>query len=196
MTVIQSLTHPRVLLLTALYFLMACGSYGFELWLPEIVKSLSGASNFRVTLLTAIPYLVGTFVMVWVAHHSDRTGERRWHVALSALVAGVGFSAGAYLKNPVLALGALTVAWAGVKALHGPFWALPPAFLSGTGAAAGIALINSVGNLGGLVGPWVAGALRKGTDSFTAGLWVSGALLFVMAFASLKIPRRISGPQA
>jgi MFS transporter, ACS family, tartrate transporter len=31
----------------------------------------------------------------------------------------------------------------------GPFWAMPPMFLSGTALAGGIAWINSIGNLGG-----------------------------------------------
>jgi len=186
-TLVQTLTHPRVLMLAAIYFLIACGGYGFELWLPEIVKSLSGAGNFRVTLLSAIPYLVATIAMVAVAHHSDRTGERRLHVAISAFVAAAGFGAAACLGNPVLALAALSVAWAGAKSLQAPFWALPPAFLAGTRAAAGMALINSVGNLGGLAGPWFMGALRKATQGYSAGLAVSAMLLLAAGAAALAI---------
>jgi ACS family tartrate transporter-like MFS transporter len=184
----RTLTHPRVLMLAMIYFLIAFGGYGFELWLPEIVKSLSGGgSNFRVTLLTSIPYLVATIVMVAVAHHSDRTGERKWHVALSAFIAAVGFSAAAYLGNPVLALVALSMAWAGAKALQAPFWAMPPVFLSGAGAAAGMALINSVGNLGGLAGPWLMGVLKKATHGYSAGLVVSAILFLAAGAAALAI---------
>jgi ACS family tartrate transporter-like MFS transporter len=99
------------------------------------------------------------------------------------------------LVNPVLALVALAAAWAGVKALHGPFWALPPSFLTGSGAAAGIAFINSVGNLGGLAGPWLAGALKKGTNSFSTGLLVSGLLLLGAGLASLALPKRSCAAQ-
>lgn len=191
---VEVLTDPRVLLLTSIYFMMACGSYAFELWLPQILKSLCGGSNLRVTLLTAVPYAVGAVVMVIVAAHSDRSGERRRHVAISAFVAAVGFgSAAAFFAHPIPALMALTAAWAGVKALHGPFWAMPPAFLRGSGAAAGIAFINSVGNLGGLAGPWLMGELKKGTNSFSVGLLVSGALLMGAALASLALPKRVEG---
>jgi ACS family tartrate transporter-like MFS transporter len=192
-TVLDILRHPTVLHLTAIYFLMACGSYGFELWLPEIVKSISGAGNFRVTLLVAVPYIVGAVVMVGVAQHSDRTGERRKHVALSALLAAGGFISAALLRNPLPIFISLSLAWAGVKALHGPFWAVPPAFLSGPGAAVGLALINSVGNLGGWAGPWLAGFLRKETQSFQAGFLVSGLLLLGSALLGFALPR-VQGP--
>jgi ACS family tartrate transporter-like MFS transporter len=187
LSLVQTLTQPRVLILAAIYFLIASGGYGFELWLPEIVKSVSGAGNFHVTLLTAIPYLVATVVMVAVAHHSDRTGERRRHVAIPAFVAAAGFGAAAFLGNPVLALVALSLAWAGAKALQAPFWALPPAFLSGTRAAAGMALINSVGNLGGLAGPWIMGALRKSTQSYSTGLVASAIFFLAAGTAALAI---------
>jgi ACS family tartrate transporter-like MFS transporter len=182
-SLVRTLTQSRVLVLASIYFLIAFGGYGFELWLPEIVKSKTGGSNFRVSVLASIPYLVATVLMVIVAHHSDRTGERRLHVAISAFVAAAGFCAGTYLGNPFLALAALSLAWAGAKALQAPFWALPPAFLSGTGAAAGMALINSVGNLGGLAGSWLTGILRKNTQSYSTGLMVS-AFLFLAAGAA------------
>jgi ACS family tartrate transporter-like MFS transporter len=188
-TLFDTLTDRRVLLITSFYFLMACGSYGFEFWLPAIVKSLSGANNFRVTLLTAVPYIMGTVALVGVAHHSDRTGERRLHVAVCAFLAGLGFVGGALLHHPVLALGSLTLAWVGIKGLHGPVWAVPPSFLSGTRAAAGIAFINSVGNLGGLVGPSMAGFLKQRSHSFTYGLVFSGVLLFAASRLALRLPR-------
>jgi ACS family tartrate transporter-like MFS transporter len=189
-SLLETLTHPRVLMLSAIYFLIASGGHAFEFWLPGIVKSLSGADNFRVTLLSAIPYLVATIIMVAVAHHSDRTGERRLHVAISAFAAAAGFGAGAFLGTPVLALAALSFAWAGVKALQAPFWALPPEFLSGTRAAAGMALINSVGNLGGLAGPWLMGVLKKSTHSYSAGLMVSAVLLMAAGSAALALRKK------
>jgi ACS family tartrate transporter-like MFS transporter len=187
-TVLDTLIDRRVILLTSFYFFMACGSYGFEFWLPSIVKSLSGASNFRVTLLTAVPYIVGTVALVAVAHHSDRTGERRLHVAVCAFLASLGFMGGALFHSPGVALGSLTLAWVGIKGLHGPVWAVPPSFLSGTRAAAGIAFINSVGNLGGLVGPWMAGFLKERSHSFTYGLMFSGILLLVASRLALGLP--------
>lgn len=186
-TLLQGLLHPAVWHLTLVYFLLATGAYGFELWLPGIVQSMSGGSDQRAAVLSAIPYLVATVGMVAVSRHSDRTGERRWHVALSMFASVAGFLLATRLKNPAMALGALSLAWVGLKAAQGPFWAIPPSLLTGTAAAGGIALINSVANLGGQIGPWLVGSLRKTTGGFTAGLLVSAGLLFASGVLALTL---------
>jgi nitrate/nitrite transporter NarK len=58
----------------------------------------------------------------------------------------------------------------GQSAIAPTFWALPTAMLSGTAAAGGIAMINAVGNLGGFLGPFMMGAIKDATGSFTIGL--------------------------
>jgi MFS transporter, ACS family, tartrate transporter len=197
-SLLSGLSHPLVWHLTAVYFLLAMGAYGFEIWLPGIVQSLSGGSDSRAAFLSAIPYIVATVGMVIVAHHSDRTGERRWHVAGSMFVSAAGFILSIYLKNPLLAMSALSLAWVGLKSASGPFWAIPPAFLTGTAAAGGIALINSLANLGGLFGPWLAGRLRESTGSFAAGLWMSAGLAFASGVFALMLraPREAVEPSS
>jgi ACS family tartrate transporter-like MFS transporter len=186
-SLLGALSHPAVWHLTAVYFLLAMGAYGFEMWLPGIVQSLAGGTSFRTALLSAIPYVVATVGMVIVGHHSDRTGERRWHVALSMFASAGGFVLSIHLRNPVLAMSALSLAWIGLKSAQGPFWAIPPAFLSGTAAAGGIALINSLANLGGLFGPWLGGWLKQTTGTFAAGLWMSAGLAFASGALALAL---------
>src|SRR5512140_1141057 len=108
-------TSGRVWLLCALYFLLNVGTYGFEMWLPQIIRGSSTMGNVQVGLLNAIPYLVATVCMVLAGRHSDRTGERRWHVAGAAFAAGAGFAASTLTGNPLLGLAALAVAFAGIK---------------------------------------------------------------------------------
>ena len=188
---LAGLAHPAVWHLAAIYFLLVTGAYGFEFWLPAIVKRMSGGSDFQASLLSAIPYLVAAVTMVLVGRHSDRTVERRWHAALSMFVASAGFLLSTMLTTqPLLALAALSIAWAGLKAAQGPFWAIPPAFLSGSAAAGGIALINSIANLGGQVGPMLAGMLERSTGSFTPGLLLSSALLLASGLLSLALRNR------
>ncbi|MGB8166098.1 MAG: MFS transporter [Chthoniobacteraceae bacterium] len=177
----------RVWLLCLLYFLMNVGSYGYEMWLPSIIKSFSGKSDAIVGWINAVPYLVAGCVMLAASHHSDRTGERRWHVAVAAISSAIGFGLSAYFHNPYLALASLALAFAGIKSTLGPFWALVTAFLSGSAAAGGIALINSVGNLGGFVGPFVVGVIKDRTHSNLAALLFLGAALLGMGLLALTI---------
>jgi MFS family permease len=183
----EAFTSGRVWLLCLLYFLLNVGGYGFEMWIPQIVNEFSNLTKFQVGLITAIPYFVAVVCMVLAGRHSDRTGERRWHVAAAAFAGAIGFAVSALSGNMLLALAGLALALAGLKSILGPFWALGTTFLSGTAAAAGIAWINSVGNLGGFVGPVIVGSARGANGSYAAALMVLGAALLLLGFLALAL---------
>src|SRR5207247_9389270 len=86
--------------LCLLYFSTIISFYGVAFWLPQIVKSFSGLSNAAASLISALPYLAASVGMVLVARHSDRTGERRRHVAVPAFAAAVGLIVGALGPRP------------------------------------------------------------------------------------------------
>jgi ACS family tartrate transporter-like MFS transporter len=182
-----ALANPRVWLLASVYFTLPVALYAMGFWLPQIIKSASGGSEFSVGLLSAIPYAVAAVGMVIVGRHSDRTGERRWHVAAAAIVGGTAFALTAFVHGTVMSMVTLSIAMLGLASMLGPFWTLATSFLSGAGAAAGIALVNSVGNIGGFIGPNVIGYVRERTDSFAAGLVVIGAILAAGGLLTLSI---------
>jgi len=185
----HALADGRVWSLGLLYFALVLSIYAVSLWLPQIVAGLAQMSDFEVGVVSALPYVVASVGMVLVGAHSDRTGERRWHIAAPALVGAAGFAASAVFAHPVAALASLSVAALGIWSALGPFWTLPPAFLSGTAAAGGIALINSIGNLGGFAGPWTLGLVKEATGSFAPGLMLLALSLIVVAALALRLPR-------
>ena len=168
----EALTKPRVLVLGFLYFCIVIGFYGVSFWMPQVIQTY-GLAPLEIGFLTAIPFFFAAIAMVLWGAHSDRTGERIWHVALPLLVAGIAFAWSSSTLPLWLMILALTLATAGTYAAIGTFWSLPTSILTGTGAAAGLALINSLGNSGGLVGPPIIGVIKQETGSFT------GALLFL-----------------
>jgi MFS transporter, ACS family, tartrate transporter len=167
----EALRHRNVLLLAVAYFCSVTSAYGFNFWLPTIVKRLSGLPDLAVTAVAALPYCAGLAAMLVVGWNSDRTGERRWHTAaaLFAVCAGLLLSAAAG-ASVAAAVAMFCLAGAGLYSYLPGFWALPTAFLTETAAAAAVGLINSVGNLGGFVGPYAVGYLTKTTGSFYAGV--------------------------
>jgi D-galactonate transporter len=167
----------RIWLLILVYFGLNTCSYGISLWLPKLLQSASHESNLFIGLISALPYLAAAVAMVLVGQHSDRTGERRWHVAISAFVGATALLAGGYATSLPAIVAALSIALMSVSSMVGPFWVLPTKFLQGTAAAAGIALINSLGNLGGFFGSYVIGAVRTATGSFRGGLLIAAATL-------------------
>jgi ACS family tartrate transporter-like MFS transporter len=95
-----ALTRPRVLALGVLYFLIVIGLYGIGFWMPQVVEGF-GLDPIEVGFLTAIPYLFAASAMVLWGRHSDKTGERRWHIALPLLLAACAFAWSAY-AGPLL----------------------------------------------------------------------------------------------
>ncbi len=172
-----ALMHPTVWLLAFVLFACQCGSYGLTLWIPQIVRGLSGQSDLVVGFVSAIPYIAATLAMLYVGASSDRSGERFMHVALPSFIGAAGFAASALLVSPVPGMIALTIAAMGDLSTRGPFWALPSRFLSGSALAAGIALINTAGSLGGFVGPTMVGYVKQATGGFAGGLLFLAALL-------------------
>jgi ACS family tartrate transporter-like MFS transporter len=164
------LSNPRVLLLTAAYFTLMSGNYGLMMWLPKILKNLSGATNLVVTIMTAIPFLVAVPVSLMVGFHSDSTGERKWHGSLAALAAALGLAVLPLSPAMAVTIGMFAVAAAGNASAKAPFWAIATSVLSGKAKAASIGLINSLGNLGGFVGPYVVGYLTTRTSTYASGL--------------------------
>jgi ACS family tartrate transporter-like MFS transporter len=136
-------------------------------------------------LLSTIPYATAAVLMVILGIHSDRTGERRWHVAIAASVAAVALCFAGYATNVTWLMVAFSVAMIGVQSMNGPFWAMPSKLLSSSAAAAGIALINSVGNLGSGFGPYWIGHLRNSSGSFKAGLLSVAGILALAAVVVL-----------
>jgi ACS family tartrate transporter-like MFS transporter len=185
----HALLHPRVWQLSLLSFTLLVGMYSISFWLPQIVKSFSGAGNVEVAFLSAIPYIAAAIAMVVVGAHSDRMQERRVHIAVAAVAGAVGLAVSTLAHSPIPGLIGLSLAAIGIFSAIPVFWSLPTAFLSGTAAAGGIALINSLGNLGGFIGPYLIGRLRDATGDFTGSLLIVAGLLVGSAALAVSLRR-------
>ena len=161
--------NPKVLALSLVYFGAVATNYGLSFFLPQIVKGF-GVSNLQAGLVTALPYVVGAIGIVWWGRHSDRTLERRFHLAFPLFVASAGIAASTALSDPAMKMAALSIAGFGIFSCLPVFWTYPTAFLCGPAAAGGIALINSIGNLAGFAGPFAVGRIKDLTGSYTGGL--------------------------
>ena len=188
----KSLTSPRILALSFVYFGVVYGLYALSFFLPQIVAGFSETfgvqfSLMETGLIVAVPYLVGTVAMVLWGRHSDRKQERVWHVAAPAILGALTIPVALYLSSPFAVMVAVTLTAIGIFAALPVFWSLPSAFLVGASAAGGIALINSLGNLAGFGAPFITGWLTDATGSEKAGLWVVGVVMMAAAFVTLAL---------
>lgn len=188
-TIAGALTDARVWILSAVYFGMALSIYAISFWLPQIIKETITTDNVAIGLISAIPWLVAGVAMTWNGRRSDRTGERRLHVAGPAFLGGIALGVSALPGVGGWAgIAAITVATAGILSAMSCFWSLPTGILSSTAAAVGIAWINSVGNLAGYASPFLVGKIRDATGSMVTALWMLAGALVVSGLLVL-LPR-------
>ncbi|MGH8139883.1 MAG: MFS transporter [Steroidobacteraceae bacterium] len=171
----------RVLVAVAVSFLLVLCNFGTVFWLPQIIKSFGGLSDMQVGWLSVLPYACGGAGMIWWGRHSDRRGERRWHLVLSAVVAAVGYSWAGLAPSSTLSFLGICLGTAAIMSMFGVFWAHAGDLLGGAAAAGGLALLNTASQLGGFLGPVIMGVVRKQTQSFSAGLLVLGGCALLMA---------------
>ena len=193
-TLWQALYNPKVLLLALNYVGIVTASLGMLIFVPQMIKSLGNYSNMTVGWLTMIPYICGAIAMVVWGRISDRMNERRWNLFIGCVFSTVGLAIAGMTMGTWWALVGMSIATMGFYGSKGPFFAMPPMFLSGAGLAAGIAWINSIGNLGGFFGPWYVGVMKDLTGSYAGGLYglaLLGLIAAIVCALFLHIPNRM-----
>jgi MFS family permease len=194
----KAMINTKVLLLAVNYFGIVTASLGMLYFIPQIIKSLGNFSNMEVGWLTMIPYICGGIGMVTWGRVSDKMNERRWNLLVACVLSTGGLVLAGYMMGTWWALVGMSIAAVGFYGSKGPFFAMPPMFLSGTALAAGFAWINSIGNLGGTVGPYYVGYMKDLTGGFAGGLYGLALLSLMAALVCafyLDIPDRAKVPE-
>lgn len=193
--VVKSLSHPRVLGLSLVYFAIVFGLYGLGFWLPTIIKTtLHIGDNLTVTLLTAAPYAIGAIAIVLWGKLVDRRDQPARLTAIAMAVGGLALAVTAFATaSPWIGYAGLFVCAVAIMATFPGFWRLPTAFLSGAAAAAGIATINAIGNLAGFAGPYWVGWLTGRLGEAKWGLVSIGAVMIIGALLVLRLGTEVRG---
>lgn len=171
---------PTTYVMSAIYLCLVMALTGLLFWMPQLIRSAGVTDTLHIGWLTMVPYLVAVVVNLLMGYSSDRSGERRWHMASCALLCAGGYLLCAITAGQLLPLMVgLSLIMAGIIAWMPIFWTIPPRFLSGVAAAAGIALINSLGQLGGIIAPFMIGRVRDLTGAATPALYLLSVISLV-----------------
>ena len=90
--------------------------------------------------LTMIPYICGGIGLVVWGRISDRMHERRWNLLAACVLSTGGLVLAGLTMGTWWALVGMSIAAIGFYGSKGPFFAMPPMFLSGTALAARLRL--------------------------------------------------------
>ena len=189
------LRMPLVWASALLWFCLLSGSYGVIFWLPQIVKQMTSLTPVEIGLVNALPWIGNVFGIFFNSRHSDRTGERFWHIAIPATIAALAILSAAAAGATPLGLVALFVAGTALGAAQGAFWALPTRMFTPATFAVGAVAINIAGSSGGLIVPHMVGLVREKTGAFTAPIWLIAGIL-LLAAAIVLLLRRSAGNEA
>lgn len=196
----EALRNPRVYAMALIYFAYFCSLNTLLLWTPTLLRTVGVATVTEIGWLSGVVSLVSTIGMVLVGYSSDRTMERRWHVAICGFLAAACFlllPLAAHRVVPTVAL--LMLASVGIFTVLSLFWTIPSAYLESSAAAGGIALISSIGSFGGAVSPFFVGWIKVETGSLyialscIALLLSAGMILLLICVPSTSGRRARSG---
>ncbi len=186
-SLLEALRDPEVLRLSLIYFLWITGFWGFNYWMPTVLSEMTGWNVRGVGWALVPPMTFSLIGMLFIAHSSSRTGEKRWHGAVPLFLGCIGLGIGIFARDPILILALVCLAAIGAYGSFGVWWSYPTSFLSGTAAAGAVGLINSFGNLGGYAGSYLTGVLKDTTGSFqpayvalAGSMFLSGALILTL----------------
>jgi MFS transporter, ACS family, tartrate transporter len=195
-TLRQGFLDARVLMATLTCFCLVCANFGTVLFLPQILKPIFPSfSNIQISLLISLSFVIGGIGGIVWGRHSDRTGDRKWHVVASGLVATAGYAYAALAPSPIVQFIAICVGVLGIWSIFGVFWAYAGDLLGGAAAAGGLAFVNSLGSLGGVVAPNLLAYAHHASGSFRGSLLVLSAFALVTALLAAFLKKLAFVPE-
>ena len=185
----QKFREPAIFVMIALYFLQNCAAYGCMTFLTSTLQD-RGFTQVQFGFLFAGPYAVAAVIMVLNSWHSDKTRERRGHVAAVYILSGASLILGVNLKEHFwLSYILMCLAIPGPFAAQAAFWAIPSETLPRSILGTVMGLVNAFGNLGGFAGPYFVGWLKKEYGSIAIPFSALGVGLLIAAGLAFLLPK-------
>ncbi|MEF3109439.1 MFS transporter [Raoultella sp. WB_B2P2-3] len=173
--------------LVILNFFYQTGDYGYTLWLPTILKGLTGGNMASVGLLAVLPFVATLAGIYVISLFSDRSGKRRLWVRFSLYSFAAALVASVVLREHVVAAYiALVICGFFLKSATSPFWSMPGRIASAEVAGSARGVINGLGNLGGFCGPYLVGVMiylygqNVAVCALAGSLIIAGTMTFLL----------------
>nr|WP_279117203.1 MFS transporter [Enterobacter soli] len=179
--------NPGLMKLVILNFFYQTGDYGYTLWLPTILKGLTGGNMASVGFLAVLPFVATLAGIYVISLFSDRSGKRRLWVRFSLYCFAAALIASVVLREHVVAAYiALVICGFFLKAATSPFWSMPGRIAAPEVAGSARGVINGLGNLGGFCGPYLVGVMiylygqNVAVCALAGSLLIAGTMTFLL----------------
>ncbi len=181
-------------LMVMLFICYTSGQYGYAIWLPTLVRNLTGKSLTIVGWLTALPFVSALAGLYLFGALTDKTRNPRLCTALSLAGFGICYWFATLFPQQIwISFALLVLTGVFTKSMQSPFWAMPallfpPGFAGGTRG-----VLNALGNLGGFIGPFLVGWLTTATGNMKFGIYGLAFLLLLGAVITMFLPPVTAG---
>ncbi|AJA46895.1 putative tartrate transporter [Clostridium pasteurianum DSM 525 = ATCC 6013] len=181
----EVLLNGKTWALIVSYFALNVGGYGVTMWMPTILKNATQGGFGFVGLLTSFQTIVGIIVMYLVSRHSDKTGEKKWHAALSIIGGAVMLLLSVATQNYIAVSIGFVLFYNFVAGFTPIFWTFPQLLISEKALGPSIGFINGIGNLGGFFGATIIGVIVSITGNtmsgliFAASMWILSGIIIL-----------------
>jgi MFS family permease len=185
------LSHHSVFVMLAIYFLHNSAAYGCMTFFTTGLKG-QGFSPLQYGILFAIPYGVTAVIMVVNSWHSDKTHERRFHVAAVYTLSGASLILSVLTRDHFwISYALMCLAIPGPFAAMAPFWAIPSETLPRSFLGLIVGVVNAFGNLGGFAGPYLVGWLKNAYHSTAIPFNALGVGMLIAAGLAFLLPKTV-----
>jgi MFS family permease len=179
----------EIVIMVGMNFLHNSQAYGCMTFFTSTLGG-RGFTPAQYGILFAIPYAVTAVIMLLNSRHSDKTGERRWHVAFVYSLSGLSLMGSVLLQGHFwVSYALMCLAIPGPFAALGPFWAIPGETLPRYMLGPVIGLVNALGNVGGFAGPYITGWLKQKYGNVTVPFCALGVGMLLAACFALMLPK-------
>ena len=173
--------------LVILNFFYQTGDYGYTLWLPTILKGLTGGNMASVGFLAVLPFVATLAGIYVISLFGDHSGKRRLWVRFSLYSFAAALVASVVLRDHMVAAYiALVICGFFLKSATSPFWSMPGRIASPEVAGSARGVINGLGNLGGFCGPYLVGVMmylygqNVAVCALAGSLIIAGTMTFLL----------------
>lgn len=169
------------------------GAYGFNLWLPTILKNLTKMGMTNVGLLSVLPYITSIIGLYVIGYFSDKTQNRKLFTALPLVCFGLGlWLSTIFSDNTWVSFFIIIMTGTFIKSMPSSFWTMVPMLFPPGSIGAIRGFINALGNLGSFAGPYMVGLITS-TYGIQYGLYSLVGFLFLGAFLVIFLPSKTAG---
>jgi MFS family permease len=179
--------------LIAIYFCYQTGIYGFVLWLPTLLKTLTNSGMMAVGMLSTIPYVATAIGLFVFARLSDKNMNRKLYTAVPMIGFAICLILSVQFKTDIWVSFAFLVACGFfLLSANGVFWTIPSLLFPRDKAATSLGIINIGGGLGGFLGPYMLGFLSNEYNVDT-GIYGLVFILLIGFFITITLPAKTGG---